>query len=137
MSIGAAMKVIVGGVAGPAAGDITHAVRRQNGGLPALVFTQVGGTRVRHMSRSTGASGIVEGRWQIDAYATTGAALATLMAATRTALDGYTGTPSGSGTEILFAALDNEIELGLEPGQGDAPGRILHGSQDYEVTWRE
>lgn len=137
MSIATAIKVVVSAVSGPASGDITHARRRQGGALPAIVFTQIGGSRVAHMSRTAGASGIVEGRWQVDFYAGTGVSLSALMSATRAVLDGYAGTPSGSGTEILYSILEAEIELGLEPGQGDAKVPILHASQDYMVTWRE
>jgi hypothetical protein len=98
--------------------------RTQGSSLPALVFNRISGVRDYTM---TEASGQVESRVQIDAWAVSYAAAKTLARAVRACLSGIKGTYSGVAIQGVF--LDGERDT----FEGEAPDRIYRVSMDFNV----
>lgn len=99
-------------------------VRTQGSSLPALVFNRISGARDYTMIE---ASGLVESRVQIDAWAEAYNAAKALAHAVREALSGIKGTFSGIEIDGVF--LDSERD-GFEV---EAPDRLYRVSMDFNV----
>ena len=99
-------------------------VRTQGAALPALVFNRISGVRDYTMIE---ASGQVESRVQIDAWAASYAAAKTLARAVRASLSGIAGTYSG--VEVQGVFLDGE----RDSFEGEAPDRLYRVSMDFNV----
>ena len=93
--------------------------------LPAVTYSRVDGPRVQSL---VGSSGLAHPRLQIDCWAETYAGVKTLANAVRGAIDGYSGTISG--TRVGGVLIDDEQDV-YEPNV-----EFYRVSQDY-IVWHD
>ena len=107
----------------------------QTATLPFLVYARVSTVR-EHKHGTTGGTetGLTQARIQIDCYAATYSALASLCDQVRLALSGYRGT-IGSGF-CYRAMLDMEIDLPASPDFGEQIG-VRRRTLDFVVWFAE
>jgi hypothetical protein len=116
-----------------ATGGISMDIVPEGTGRPCIVLSRISGTRVHHM---LGASGLAYGRFQFSILAATYSAAATLADALRNALDGYKGTPAGTGVKIESILIDQEADLSfIDPTQETQSEFGIR--QDYIVGYAE
>jgi len=106
-------------------------VREQLDGLPAITYQVISGIRGHDMS---GPSGLVEGRIQINCFATTPLASLQLAAVVRAALSGLSGSPAGVRIECML--LEDQSDLpSIEPENEEM--NVYAQMMDFYVLYKE
>lgn len=103
----------------------------QNPTLPALVYQRIDERRENAMGADPG---VVRARVQVSAWAQTYTAARGAAEEVRKALQRYRGTPSGSGTEILDAFVEDVRDMDPELVDGILLQRV---DVDVEAIYRE
>lgn len=106
-------------------------VAEQGAPLPRVTYQRVSALRSWDMG---GPSGLVESRFQFDAWGDTYARMVQLVEAIRTALDGFAGAPLG--VAIQLARLVDDAELD-EPTEDAGEKSIPRTRLDFLVTYEE
>lgn len=96
---------------------------------PAATYQRIDGPRLYDHG---GATGLAEGRFQFDVWATTYSSAKAVAAAVRAALSGYSGTTGG--VEIAFIRCLSESDR-YEPQEGDTGDRGV--SMDFWAQYTE
>ena len=131
MSIETGLKAKLTAAATTAAGRVYPKVIPQDADLPAITYQRISSPRVRSHD---GPSGLVFGRFQINAWAATWDAAAALAAEIQTALDNGIGT--WDTTDVQMCDLDDEGDL--EPVALEGASSFRHGiRQDYAIHYAE
>lgn len=104
----------------------------QSDTLPRIVIHQINGNHEHHM---TAATGVVNGRVQIDCHATSPVGSLALAEAVRQSLDGFQG--SMGSTFVMTCHLDDERPQYTPPIEGGHPEAGVDAVQlDYIIGWQ-
>jgi hypothetical protein len=117
---------------GALAGDRVYPIGvPQDGALPAVTYQQIAGPRDRTFD---GATGLVDGYYQVTCWAATYGAAKGLSEAVRAALDDYAGTVSSVWIRVIRVTNEMDIPV-LEP---ESLTQTKYGKAlDIEVTYHE
>jgi hypothetical protein len=131
MAIGSAIYSILSGdstVTGLVADRIDPNFVPQGKSMPAITYTQITGQRDTTMD---GVSGLVDSRYQINAWGSTYASVEAVAEAIRGAMVDYSGTAGGK--TISWIKLDNEGDIPVYENGVDQ--LIRYGRRHDYIIW--